>query len=149
MIIDWRTGRTVEDLGSGTALERLTGEDGATVAAKARAGDATAIEAFREVAQAFATGVHNLVHCFMPERVVIGGGVSQAGDLLLEPVRWQLDQCSKGCPTTGKDVVLASCGDDAGLLGAYALWRDAIQASPSVRNPDAPRDAQNPHGLNA
>jgi len=149
MVIDWRAGRTVEDLGSGTTLERLTGEDGATVTAKARAGDAAAIEAFREVAQAFATGVHNLVHCFMPERVVIGGGVSQAGDLLLEPVRWQLDQCNMGCPTAGKDVVLASGGDDVGLLGAYALWRDAIQASPNVRNPDAPRDTQNPHGLNA
>jgi glucokinase len=124
MIVDWRTGATVEHLGSGTALGRIAGEDGSAVAAKARAGDSMAIEAFEEVALAFATGVHNLVHCFMPERVVIGGGVSRAGDLLLDPVRSQLDACGKGCSVTGDDVVLAAGGDDVGLLGGLALWNE-------------------------
>lgn len=127
MVIDWRTGATVEDLGSGTALERLASEDGATVTAKARAGDATAVGAFGEVAQAFATGVHNLVHCFMPERVVIGGGVSEAGDLLLLPVRQQIDSCDKGCSVTGDDIVLAERRDDAGLLGGLAFWNEVKQ----------------------
>lgn len=127
MIIDWESGRTLEDLGSGTALERLTGEDGATISARALAGDATASEAFREVARAFATGVHNLVHCFMPERVVIGGGVSQAGDLLLDPVRRQLDGCDNGCSAKGGDVVRAAGGDDVGLLGGLAFWNEVKQ----------------------
>ncbi len=125
MIIDWRSGATVEEIGSGTALARLAGVDGETVAERARAGDAAALAVFREVADAFAVGVHNLVHCFMPERVVIGGGVSRAGDLLLGPVRQQLDRCTKGCSTSGDDVVVAQGGDDVGLLGAFAFWQDS------------------------
>ncbi len=128
-IIDWRTGATVEDLGSGTALERTAGAPGAEVAARARAGDPEAVEAFREVAQAFAIGVHNLVHCFMPERVVVGGGVSEAGDLLLGPVRRQLDRCEKACSAKGADVVIAAGGDNVGLLGAFALWQDSTGTS--------------------
>lgn len=124
MIIDWRSGATVEELGSGTALERLTGLAGAEATMRARSGDPAAAGAFREVAQAFATGVHNLAHCFMPERIVVGGGVSNAGNALLGPVRDQLDRCDKGCSVTGKDVVVAALGDDVGLLGAFAFWRD-------------------------
>jgi glucokinase len=123
-VIDWTSGATVEDLGSGTALGRKAGVDGATVTERAKAGDERARAVFREVADAFATGVHNLVLCFMPQRVVIGGGVSQAGDLLLDPVRKRLDGCEL-CSVSGEDVVVASCGDDVGLLGAFAFWMDS------------------------
>lgn len=124
MVIDWRSGATVEELGSGSTLARLANEDGATVARQARDGDARAQEIFSDMAQAFATGVHNLVHCFMPERVVIGGGVSEAGDLLLRPVRQQIDSCDKGCSVRGANVVLAERRDDGGLLGGLALWNE-------------------------
>ena len=126
MVIDWRSGATVEELGSGSTLARLAGEDGAAVARQARAGDARAREIFREVAEAFATGVHNLAHCFMPERVVIGGGVSEAGDLLLGPVRRQIDACDKGCSVRGDDIVLAERRGDAGLLGGLAFWKESV-----------------------
>jgi glucokinase len=124
MIIDRSTGATVEELGSGTALARLAGEDGAIVAQRAYAGDKRACALFREVAEALAIGVCNLVHCFMPERVVVGGGMSLAGDLLLEPIRLRLSRCGSGCMAPTVEVVLATGGDDVGLLGALALWRD-------------------------
>jgi glucokinase len=127
MVIDWRSGATVEDLGSGSTLARRANEDGAAVARQARDGDARSQEIFHEMAEAFATGVHNLVHCFMPERVVIGGGVSEAGDLLLRPVRQQIDSCDKGCSVRGGDIVLAERRDDAGLLGGLALWNEVKQ----------------------
>lgn len=127
-IIEHTTGRTVEDLGSGTALARLAGVDGATVAARAEAGDEEAQRLFRLAADAFATGVYNLAHCFMPERVVIGGGMSRAGDLLLDPVRRQLARCGPGCPAAACDVVVACAGDDVGLLGAFAFWLDSTGA---------------------
>ena len=123
-VIERGTGGTVESLGSGTALERSAGRDGAEVTAAAQAGDERALAMFREVAEAFATGVHNLVHCFAPERVVIGGGMSQAGDLLLGPVRERLKRCTLGCSAWATEVVLAEGGDDVGLLGAFALWGD-------------------------
>jgi glucokinase len=121
-IIDRSSHETVERLGSGTALARLAGEDAASVAARARAGDADARRHFAAVAEDFAIGVFNLVHCYSPQIVVIGGGMSQAGDLLLEPIRAMLGQCSAGCPASRASVVRAEGGDDVGLRGAAAYW---------------------------
>ncbi|MCH8994315.1 MAG: ROK family protein [Chloroflexi bacterium] len=128
MVIERSTGGTVEELGSGTALAQAAGVDGATVAARAEAGDERALAIFRDVADALATGVYNLVHCFSPERVVIGGGVARAGDLLLEPIRERLRR-GRDLTATSPDVVLAQGGDDVGLLGAFAFWSDARQDS--------------------
>ncbi|MCH8150507.1 MAG: ROK family protein, partial [Planctomycetes bacterium] len=50
-IIDRSSSETVEDLGSGTALARLAGEDAASVAARAKAGDADALRHFARVAE--------------------------------------------------------------------------------------------------
>lgn len=127
MIIDRCTDGTVESLGSGTALVRLAGAEGVTVAAQARAGDARALELFQEVADAFAIGVFNLAHCFMPERIVIGGGVAEAGDLLLDPVRRRLNQCAGTCSASGADVARARLHDDVGLFAALALWTDQLR----------------------
>ncbi len=129
MIIERATGGTVEGLGSGTALERITGREGSDVTERAKAGDEAALRAFRDVAGALAVGVFNLVHCFMPERVVIGGGVSQAGDLLLHPIRERLRACGGGCSASACDVAIAAGGDDAGLRGAFALWQDSTRTS--------------------
>lgn len=123
-IIDRRSGETVEALGSGTALGRLAGEAGASVAARAAKGDAEAARLFREVAESLAIGVFNLVHLFSPDTAVIGGGMSQAGDLLLGPIREAFGACQPGCPAVGVKVVRAEGGDDAGLKGAAALWQE-------------------------
>ena len=141
MIIERSTGGTVESLGSGTALVRAAGVDGATVAARARGGDERSLALFWEVADAFATGVLNLIHCFMPERVVIGGGVSRAGDLLLDPIRDRLRRYGAGCSVSTADVVLARGDDDVGLLGAFALSMDSMadEASGSGLSPATPR----------
>lgn len=132
-VLDRATGATVEQLGSGTRLKALTGVDGAEAQRRAEAGDGHTLAAFREVAESFAIGVQAMVLSFMPERVVIGGGVSQAGDLLLGPVRERLDAC-EFCSVSGSDVVVAQCGDDVGLYGGFALWTDSMtEGAPSWR----------------
>ncbi len=50
--------------------------------------------------------------------------MSQAGDLLLGPVRDAFNACQPGCPAIGVRVVRAEGGDDAGLKGAAALWQE-------------------------
>jgi glucokinase len=126
-VIDWTTGETVEDLGSGSALERLFGHEGEDVTAAAAAGDAEAQAAVDRVAEVFSVGVHNLVHSFMPQRVVLGGGFALgASETVLARVRDRLEACDKGCIVRGEQVALALLGDDAGLRGAYALGRDTI-----------------------
>ena len=124
MVIAHEDGLTVEDLGSGTALSRNTGIPGADAVRLALACGQNALRDFNAVADAFAAGVANMVMCFMPERVVIGGGVSRAGDLLLDRVRKYLERSPAGRFITPNNVVIAEGGEDVGLLGAYALWQD-------------------------
>lgn len=123
-IIDRDSNGTVEQLGSGTALSRLAGVDAAEVGARAIAGDEDAKALFSKVAESFAIGVFNMVHCFSPELVVIGGGVSRAGKLLLDPIRRALNECGDSCPASRAKVVHAQGGDDVGLRGGAAYWAD-------------------------
>ncbi len=123
-IIDLSTGGTLEGMGSGTALARAAGEDAASVAARAANGDPDAVQLFERAADAFAVGVFNLVHCFSPQVVVIGGGMSQAGEMLLGPVRRRLANCGRACPASRVSVVKAAGGDDVGLRGGFAYWMD-------------------------
>ena len=124
MIIDRGTRETVESLGSGTALGRLAGEDARSVEARARAGDGDALRDFSRVAEDFAIGVFNMVHCFSPDMVVIGGGMSKAGDMLLDPIRAILSECGATCPASRARIARAQGGDDVGLKGAAAYWHD-------------------------
>ena len=121
----WRaTGRS-SNSGLGTALSRRAGEDAAAVGARAVACDADARAQFPEVADSFAVGVFNLVRCFSPELVVIGGGISRAGDLLLDPVRKALSECDDLCPASRAEIVPAQGGDDVGLRGGAAYWAES------------------------
>ncbi|MDQ4052241.1 MAG: ROK family protein, partial [Actinomycetota bacterium] len=78
---------------SGNVLPRLTrGErpdlvDGPAVTAAAQAGDPVARAAFEQVGEWLGVGVAGLVAAFDPAMVVVGGGVSAVGDLLLDPAR--------------------------------------------------------------
>lgn len=129
-LIDYRAGDTLEALGSGTALARLSGLDGAEAERRARAGDAEAAGWFAAIAAAVAAGVANAIECFMPERVVLGGGVAACGDLLLGPVRERLAGVRAGDLLDPAQVVLAGEGD-AGLRGAWPLWEEC--AAPRAR----------------
>lgn len=124
-VIDWRTGDTVEGLASGTALARAAGVPAEVVAARAAAGDATAQGQFRRAAEALGVGVLNMALLFGPERIVIGGGMAAAGELLLGPVRERFTRDRSPLLALGpEDIVLAQRGQDAGLLGAFAFWQD-------------------------
>lgn len=113
---------------SGRALERVTRValgshlDGPEVAALARAGDPVALEAFATVGTWLGVGAAGLVSALDPERVVIGGGVSAVGDLLLEPARRALGGALQG--TSHRDLptlVPTRFGPEAGAVGAALL----------------------------
>ncbi len=129
--------RRVEELGSGSALERFGGDDGVNLTGRARAGDPEALAAFERVAKSLAVGVMNLVFCFMPQRVVIGGGVAQAGELLLGPIR---DYLAREGPVMSSipEVVASEGGDDSGLLGGLALWLDLASDGASLGRTSLP-----------
>ncbi|MBO6158289.1 MAG: ROK family protein [Firmicutes bacterium] len=80
--------------------------------------DQTAKDAVAEYLFYVAEGVTNLVNIFQPEKIVIGGGICAQGDVILEPVRRQLAQDVFCKEVSLPDVVQATLGNDAGIIGA-------------------------------
>ena len=123
-IIDRTTGGTVEELASGIALRRSLGLDVSELAERAGKGDPEAARVFEQLRRDLAIGIYNLVHCFSPELVVVGGGMTTAGEPLLEPMRTMLARAGPYRLASSVRVVRAETGDDVGLLGAAAFWSE-------------------------
>ncbi|HYN88119.1 MAG TPA: ROK family protein [Ardenticatenaceae bacterium] len=92
----------------------------------AQEGDSLACQVIGEAGTFIGRGIASMVHCFAPQRIVIGGGVSNAGDLLLKPI--QQSAYSRVMPAYRDtfDIVLTALGDDVGLLGAAGLALSAF-----------------------
>jgi glucokinase len=80
---------------------------------------------------AVAAAAANLAHVFTPQVIVLGGGVSQAGDLLVEPLRAFVAQHGPALRSDAIAVVTADLGDDAGLVGAAAWPATSPDVAPS------------------
>lgn len=98
--------------------EGATGED---VVAAARDGHPAALRALRVLGERLGIGIANLVNTFDPQEVVIGGGVSAAGDLLLAPAREAARHFILPGVGTETTIRLARRGGEAGVLGAALL----------------------------
>jgi glucokinase len=93
----------------------------ATMAAAARAGDASVQFAIERAAGFLAIGAANVITALHPELVVIGGGVSEMGDLLLEPLRAFVRKRVRMVPTEDLRIERSLLGNKAGMLGGVAL----------------------------
>jgi len=133
-----------ESVASGTALDRFahdlvraqpqdfsgsgpSGEvKGADLVRAAQDGNSAALAAFDTFAGLLARGLAGLVQAFDPERVVVGGGVAAAGELLLRPLREYLArELIGGKYRPSVEIFPARLGVDAGVVGAAALTFDA------------------------
>jgi glucokinase len=113
---------SLESLASGRALEGLAaGVAGAEVAAAARQGDEHACAAIGLLGERLGIGIANAINLFDPELVVIGGGVANAGELLLEPARHIARRFVLPGVGDKTEIRLARHGPDAGVLGAALL----------------------------
>jgi len=68
-----------------------------------------------------ALGLKACIMILNPSRIVIGGGISRAGEALFGPLRAELDRQITDCSGARVDVVPAALGDDSVLYGALAL----------------------------
>ena len=104
--------------------DEITGED---VVAGAKEGDDVAIEALRLLGERLGIGIANAINTFDPDVVAIGGGVSSAGELLLEPAR----KVALGyvLPGVGEktEIRLSVHGPKAGVLGASLLAKQELE----------------------
>lgn len=99
--------------------ENVRGEHVTTAAAE---GDADALDVLAQFAWWVALGIANLVDLLDPEVVVVGGGLVEAGDLLLDPVRAAYpDLVLAGAHRPPARIVAAELGESAGAIGAALL----------------------------
>lgn len=101
-----------------------TGPDGPTghdLVDDARRGHAVALAALRRAGGALGVGIASAAQLLDLETVAIGGGLSQAGPLLFEPLEESLRRHARLSFARGVQVVPAALGQDAGLVGAAAL----------------------------
>lgn len=106
--------------GDGT-VDGLTGQ---AITDAAREGDAVALAAFQTTAQYLGAGIASLAVLLDPSCVVIGGGVIDAGEILLAPTR---EAMKRYMPFAGKhpypEILAAELGNEAGLVGVADLAR--------------------------
>lgn len=140
-----------EQYGSGTALTRLGRElvasaaptatrltelshgdpellQGQHITQAAQEGDPASVELLRAFGLAFGEALSSLAALLDPELIVIGGGVCEAGDLLLGPVREGFADhlIAKGHRPLAP-ITVASLGNDAGMIGAADLARKFVK----------------------
>jgi glucokinase len=135
----------LETLASGTAIGRKAREiarldvptsmsdlvdgeidriDSVVVSKADAAGDPYAREILDEAIRYLSIGLGNLVTVFNPDRIVIGGGVSNIGDRLFEPLRRMILSRAIRESAAHVEILRAKLGADVGVLGAICLVVD-------------------------
>jgi glucokinase len=110
-------------LGGGTP----EGIGGPAITQAAREGDPGALQCFATVGHWLGQGLADLAAILDPGCFVIGGGVSEAGDLLLGPARASFARALVGARyRPHAEIKRAELGQDAGLVGAAGLAREAF-----------------------
>jgi len=112
--------RNILGRGDGT----IEGVKGSAITEAARDGDELALSVFKTTGDYIGAGIASLAVILDPEAVVIGGGVIDAGEILLNPIRTSMD---KYMPFAGKhphpQIIGAQLGNEAGLVGVADLAR--------------------------
>ncbi|HJP88796.1 MAG TPA: ROK family protein [Candidatus Limnocylindrales bacterium] len=124
------TGHTAPDDGTPAT-------DAEGVFAAAARGDETATGVIANAGRAIAWGIHLLALSYDVERIVLGGGVSHAGEPFMAPIRAELDRLRAASPLAAEilspDLVqLLPAGSDAGAWGAVIVAREALAGAGAV-----------------
>ncbi|MHB1483252.1 MAG: ROK family protein [Saccharofermentanales bacterium] len=103
----------------GHDLDRISGR---TAFDASRTGDCAAVEVVNEYLKYLSEGIINMINVFRPEIFIVGGGISNEGDYLLEPVRKYVKKYIYGGELVPiPEIVEAKLGNDAGIIGAAML----------------------------
>jgi glucokinase len=110
----------------GYDLNRITPE---VVYQAALSGDPIAQEIYQRVGHYLGIAISNIIVIIGPRKVVIGGGVSQAGELLFEPIRRTVRESVFITSTEHIEIVPALLGINAGIIGAAAWACEAVTSA--------------------
>lgn len=111
--------------GKSTKFRELAGVDNEItpyiVAKAAEEGDPVAKRIFEIVGEYIGIGLTSVINLLNPEKVIIGGGVAEAGDLLLNPIRKTIKERAMVVAGNAVEIVPAQLGNSAGVIGASML----------------------------
>ncbi|MEU4771612.1 ROK family protein [Micromonospora sp. NPDC023644] len=106
-----------------SALPTLTAAD---VSAAAAAGDPLAVRVWAETVDLLGAAVTDLVNVFEPDLVVLGGGVTRAGAMLIDPIRALVAREAMAPAARAARVALAELGDLVCVVGAGTIGHDLL-----------------------
>jgi glucokinase len=124
----------------GGALSSLAGLPEITAADVSRAaadGDGLAGEIWAETVDLLGAAVTDLVNAFEPDLVVLGGGVTRSGAMLLDPIARLVAHEAMPPAAAAARVVLADLGDVVGIVGAGVIAHDQLAGLPLGAMPTA------------
>lgn len=110
-----------EGLAAGGAINRHYGVTALEVTEAAKKHKRWAFKIINEVADTIGLGFANIVNILNPELIVVGGGLSNMGEILLQPIRFALKKYALPLPYKSVKIVRAKLGTKSGLRGAIAL----------------------------
>jgi glucokinase-like ROK family protein len=107
----------IEKLAEGK-LENITPE---IVVEATKRGDKLAFNIMEKTGEYLGIGIADMINIFNPELIVIGAGVSQAGDILLEPLKRAVKARALQLSSSMTNIKVSQLGDNAGALGAAIM----------------------------
>lgn len=107
----------------GGEVDSITTE---TIGTAARNGDPLALDVLTRAASYLGVGLVNVVNIFNPEMIVLGGGMVELGDLIIEPARKMMAERAFAISAQAVRIVTAQLGNEAGVYGAavFALEKN-------------------------
>jgi glucokinase len=108
-------------------IEKISPE---TVIEAIELGDSAASAVWEETCRFLGIGISNAITMIAPQVVVIGGGISTVGDLLMKPLRCHINRNVTMLPIEDVTIARASLGSTSGVSGALVLARQAIEVKP-------------------
>ncbi len=112
---------------NGGIIEEYDNITAETVVEAVKKGNQTAQKIWDETIKYLAIGIGNAITLIAPEAVIIGGGVSAADELLLEPLRREIGKNVSMLPIEKVEILKASLGSESGVCGALMLARRALK----------------------
>ena len=107
-----------------TTGAKVTAEE---VFARAASGDSAARDVLASSIRHLGIGLSNAINLFDPDLVVVGGGVSKAGEAMFGPLRAVAAELAAPSPVGAVPILPAALGDAVGVLGAVALAASAAE----------------------
>lgn len=110
-------------------LESITG---ARVYEAAQAGDELALESFRKAGRLLGISLTNLIHTLNPQKIILGGGVSQAGSLITEPLAETVKARALESSVRHLRIETSRLGERATAIGAVTIVLSRLFAHPEL-----------------